>query len=225
MDRYKRFSGLIVFVIAVILMIFVAMSIIKPQYNDYNTNRDNVEQVQKTLEEKRLAKETIARKLKRLRESVMSSQKKIYSPVEENLENDTLFFTLYSDLIEMVHNNTIKIKSIDYEYNPKGDIFVAQNNSIYFVCDVNMEVVSNYVNLGKLIQDIYQYPYYIKINNIDVIPYPKDKKILLAKLSMRLYAHTSPDSIYGTDESATGDDAAASTEQPIDGAQVPIPQE
>ena len=113
--------------------------------------------------------------------------------MESDLGNDTLFFTLYNDLLEMVHSNSVKIKSIDYTYNPKEDKFVEFGKDIYFVCDVNMELVSNYVNLGKLIQDIYQYPYYIRINELDVTPYEKDKKVLVTNLSLRLYAHTAPD--------------------------------
>ena len=56
-----------------------------------------------------------------------------------------------------------------------------------------MDLVSSYVNLGKLIQDIYQYPYYIRINDIQIKPYNKDKKILLTKMSLRLYARTEPE--------------------------------
>jgi Tfp pilus assembly protein PilO len=56
-----------------------------------------------------------------------------------------------------------------------------------------MELISNYVNLGKFIQDVYQYPYYIKINSLTVEPYAKDKRILISTLSLRLYAHTAPD--------------------------------
>ena len=93
----------------------------------------------------------------------------------------------------MLHANNVKIKSIDYTYNPSSDSFVQFGKDVYFVCDVNMQIVSNYVNLGKFIQDIYQYPYYIRINNIDVKPYQKDKKILISDISLRLYAHTSPD--------------------------------
>ena len=90
-------------------------------------------------------------------------------------------------------------------------IFVEQGGN-YFVCDVNLKLVSNYVNLGKLVQDIYQYPYYMKINNIDVYPYPKDKKILLTSMSVRLYAHTAPES---TEEEIN---------IPVDGAETPLPQ-
>lgn len=219
MDKYKRFIGITVFIIAIVVMIVLAVLVVQPKYEEWEGLRTDTEKTTNTLNEKRQAKANIVKKLKKLRESVMSTQKKIYSPVESKLGNDTLFFTLYSDLIEMVRANTIKIKSIDYKYNPSEDVFVQQKGSRYFVCDVNIEVISNYVNLGKLIQDIYQYPYYIKINSIEIRPYEKDKKILLTTLNVRLYAHTAPDEEIMNDieEGSTPNGA-------IDGATVPLPQ-
>ena len=192
MDKYKRYYGVAIFLTAVIVTVFIAITAIKSMTTPYMEYNKKVAELTQTLETKQNLQKNIKTKLAKLKSSIMTSQKKIYSPVEDKLGSDTLFFTLYSDLIEMVHSNSIKIKSIDYEYNPEGDSFVAQKD-VYFVCNVNMELVSNYVNLGKLIQDIYQYPYYIRINNLEVYPYPKDKKILLSTLSVRLYAHTSPD--------------------------------
>jgi Tfp pilus assembly protein PilO len=93
----------------------------------------------------------------------------------------------------MIHANSIKVKSIDYTCNPQNDEFVKFGKDVYLVYDVNMELISNYVNLGKFIQDVYQYPYYIKINSLTVEPYAKDKRILISTLSLRLYAHTAPD--------------------------------
>ena len=213
MDKYKKYTGLIIFAGAIFAITFISiMLFIKPMAQSYLELKNQEEQISQTLATKRTAMNNIQKKLAQLKESILTSQKKIYSPVENNLGDDTLFFTLYSDLIEMVHSNSIKIDSIDYKYNPDGDEFVAQGET-YFVCDVNLKLVSNYVNLGKLIQDIYQYPYYIKINNIDVYPYPKDKKILLTSMSVRLYAHTSPEQIEETDVPV------------LEGAETAIPQE
>ena len=192
MEKYKRYYGVVIFVIAVVVVVFIAISVIKAVVSPYVENKNKISEVTHTLEMKQNQQKNIKTKLARLKTSIMTSQKKIYSPVEDKLGDDTLFFTLYSDLIEMIHSNSIKIKSIDYEYNPSGDAFVAQKET-YFVCNVNMELVSNYVNMGKLIQDIYQYPYYIRINSLEIYPYPKDKRILLSTLSVRLYAHTSPE--------------------------------
>ena len=163
-----------------------------PKYTESIAQLAKVEAKQKELDDLNNKLQIVQKKIKQIKDSISSSQKKIYSPLESDLGNETLFFTLYNDLIEMIHANSVKIKSIDYKYNPESDSFVKFGKDIYFVCDVEMELVSNYVNLGKLIQDIYQYPYYIKINNLEVNPYKKDKKILLSKLSLRLYAHTEP---------------------------------
>lgn len=193
MDKYKRYYGVMIFCAAVLLLAFIAFKLIAPKVTELNNLKSSVESKQSELSSQEGKLKIVQQKIKRIKDSIVTSQKKIYSPIESDLGNETLFFTLYNDVIEMLHANSVKIKSISYTYNPESDAFVKFGKDIYFVCDVNMELVSNYVNLGKLIQDIYQYPYYIRINELEVKPYQKDKKILLSTLSLRLYAHTTPE--------------------------------
>lgn len=220
MDKYSRYYGVIGFCAIVAILIFGTYSLIAPKVKTMNDQKSTIEQKEGELTKKKNDLAVVQKKIKQIKDSIVTSQKKIYSPVESDLGNDTLFFTLYSDVIEMVHSNSVKIKAIDYVYNPEADNFVKFGKDIYFVCDVNMELVSNYVNLGKLIQDIYQYPYYIKINELDVKPYDKDKKILLTSLSLRLYAHTAPE-----EESPAAEGAAAQpADLPLEGAATALPQ-
>lgn len=193
MDKYKRYYGVMIFVATALVLALVAYTQIKPQVEKMYSLKSQIESKENELSGLQRKLTVVKNKIKKIKDSISGSQKKVYAPVESDLGNDTLFFTLYNDLLEMVHSNSVKIKSIDYTYNPKEDKFVEFGKDIYFVCDVNMELVSNYVNLGKLIQDIYQYPYYIRINELDVTPYEKDKKVLITNLSLRLYAHTAPD--------------------------------
>lgn len=211
MEKYKRYYGLVIFIVAIVLLLGVAYLLVGPKYQEVKSLDSEIETLTASLDQKKSLRNTVEAKKKKLKDSLINSQKRIYSPIDSGLENDTLFFTLYNDVIEMLHANSVKIKSIDYTYNPTSDIFVQLGKDVYFVCDVNMQIVSNYVNLGKFVQDLYQYPYYIRINNIDTKPYQKDKKILISDISLRLYAHTSPDEIT--------DDAPA-----IDGAQTALPQ-
>lgn len=197
MDKYKRYYGVAVFLAVVFVAIYCSYNLINPKLDELSSVNSKIDQKTQVLEAKRKEKQVVENKIKKLRDSINGSQKKIYSPVEADLGNDTLFFTLYDDLLEMIHANSVKIKSINYDYNPQSDEFVKFGKDAYFVCDVKMELVSNYTNLGKLIQDIYQYPYYVKISQLDVIPYEKDKKILLTSLSVRLYAHTEPEEEMG----------------------------
>ncbi len=217
MEKYTKYLGIIIFVLAVILLAFAAVRVIVPNFHKQTSLNEEIEKLEKTLDQKKQARENVAKKIAKLKNSIINSQKKIYAPIESDLGNDTLFFTLYNDMIEMLHANSIRIKSIDYTYNPAQDAFVkSDKGGSYFVCDVKMELVSNYINLGKLIQDIYQYPYYIRINELEVQPYEKDKKILLSKLSLRLYARTEPEEVAVE---------AISDDNTIKGATSPIPQE
>ena len=193
MEKYRRYYGVMAFVGAALLLIFVSYKMVVPKITELTTLTTTINSKQKEVSDLEQKLNIVKTKIKKIKDSIIGSQKKIYYPVESDLGNDTLFFTLYNDVIEMVHANSVKIKSIDYASNPESDEFVRFGKDIYFVCDVNMEIVSNYINLGKLIQDIYQYPYYIRINSLSVKPYEKDKKILLSNLSLRLYAHTAPE--------------------------------
>lgn len=193
MEDLKKYYGVIIFALVIVVLVFISMNVVKPKYDELKQVTDSVVAEETKLQGKKTQLITVQNKLKKLKDSITGSQKKIFSPIESDLGNDTLFFTLYNDVIEMVHANYIKIKAIDYKYNPESDEFVKFGKDVYFVCDINMELVSNYTNLGKLLENIQQYPYYIKINEINVKPYNKDKKILITNMSLRLYAHTSPE--------------------------------
>lgn len=199
MNKYKRYYGLIIFIVTILLAGYFAYNAVVPMIKEQQQLEEQRKSKQSELDQLKGQSRVVADKIKKIKDSIVGSQKKIYSPQDADLGNDTLFFTLYNDLIEMVQANSVKIKSIKYEYNPESDAFVSFGKDVYFVCDINMELVSNFVNLGKLIQDIHQYPYYIKINKVDITPYKKDKTILITKMSLRLYAHTEPDTKVATE--------------------------
>lgn len=192
MEKYKRYYGLMIFVATVLIASYISYNMISPKLQELESSKVQIEKQERILKDKKQKEAVVRNKIKKIKDSITGSQKKIYSPVDSDLGNDTIFFTLYNDLLEMIHANSVRIKAINYEYNPKDDEFVKFGKDVYFVCDVNLELVSNYTNLGKLIQNIYQYPYYIKMNNIEVKPYAKDKKVLVTNMSLRLYAHTEP---------------------------------
>ena len=217
MDKYKKYYGIIIFAVLAVMLGFGSYSMISPKVAESKSLEAQIQAKEGEVAELQTKLDIVKKKIKQIKDSIVSSQKKIYSPIESDLGNETLFFTLYNDVIEMLHANSVKIKAIDYKYNPDTDVFVKFGKDVYFVCDVNMELVSNYVNLGKLIQDLYQYPYYIRINELEVKPYAKDKKILISTLSLRLYAHTAP-------EDTSAIDAAVNSAPALDGANTSLPQ-
>ncbi len=193
MEKYSRYYGILVFVIIVCLAGVFGYKTLTQAINGLSNATTKLEQKEKEFNRKLEEKKVVERKLEQIKNESVGVQKKLYAPADADLGNDTLFFTLYNDLIEMVHSNSIKIKAMEYTYNPESDNFVKFSKDLYFVSEVNMELVSNYTNLGKFIQDVVQYPYYIRIMNIDIKPYSKDKKILISNVCIRLYAKTSPE--------------------------------
>ena len=154
MEKYSRYYGVFTLVTILIAAIFISYSILNPTITKLSRANVNIEKTKSTLEKKRNDKAVVEKKMKKLRDALLGLQKKIYAPVFQsagNTDNDTLFFNLYNDVIEMTHDNSIKIKKLDYVYNPDYDAFVKYGKDVYFVCEINLELVSNYVNLGKFI--------------------------------------------------------------------------
>ena len=191
MNSIRKYLGIIILLIPIIVGVVLWFGVTNTIIGKYNDSKNQLEKLKTEVEKLEKNEQEIRRKVEALKNVDLTITKKLYFPNESDLGNDTLFFTLYNDFIEMIHSNSIKIKSIKYQYNPENDPFV-QSGGNYFVFDVNVELVSNYTNLGKLIEEIYQYPYYMKINRLDVKPYNKDKKILISNLSITLYSHTEP---------------------------------
>ena len=156
MDKYKKYYGVIIFAVLAAMLGFGSFSMISPKVAESKSLEAQIQAKEGEVAELQTKLDIVKKKIKQIKDSIVSSQKKKYSPIESDLGNETLFFTLYNDVIEMLHANSVKIKAIDYKYNPDTDAFVKFGKDVYFVCDVNMELVSNYVNLGKLIQDLYQ---------------------------------------------------------------------
>lgn len=126
--------------------------------------------------------------------------KKLFFPLESDFDNESLFFTLYSDVIDLAKQSNIKIRSIDYKYNPANDPFVSKGGKDnYFVCDLEMKLISNYKDLRNFVELLYQYPHYIKFMKLTVSPYKTDKRILLSDFTIRLYSHTDVEKPKGKD--------------------------
>ena len=190
MEKLQRYYGILLFVVIVAFTFYGAYNFVVPLLEKEKSAKESLEKNRTILATKKQQIGVIEAKLRKLKDSVSTSTKKVYYPIESDLGDDGLFFALYNDLLEMVSANSVKIKSIDYVHNPAEDNFVTHGKGEYFVCNVNLELISSYTDLGKLIEQIYKYNYYIKINSLKTEPHARDKKILLTKLSLTLYSHT-----------------------------------
>lgn len=121
-------------------------------------------------------------------EAQTQAVKNIYKPETTSSEAESSFTVVFDDIIDMAKYNGIKIYSIGYVYNPGEDDFVKNASSQYNVCQVNMQLVSDYSDLESFLRELYKYPYLLNVDKLEITPYPKNKKILLSVLQLKLYA-------------------------------------
>ena len=192
-EKYKKYYGIMLFAGVVLVTLLISVYLVfMPKSTEIQDLNSNLESSNLKLEKLKKDIEVINAKKARLKNNLNKAQKRVYAPEESDLGNDTLFFTVYKDLLEMLNLNSIRVKNIEYTYNPENDSFVKNGVGNYFVCQVDMDLISNYENLGKFLESIYSYPYYIKMDNVEVTPYEKDKTILMSKISLNLYSKTAP---------------------------------
>lgn len=185
MQRYKE-----TFLILILLIIAIAFGVSKLQpiaLNLYHTEK-GIKQKQAELAD--LDRQVEALKAAEVKEQTQlaGQAKKIYKPGETGLDTESSFTVIFDDLIEMAKYNQVKIYSIGYAYNPEDDAFVKGAPDKYNVCKVNLQLIADYVDLDGLLKDLYKYPYLVNIDEIELKPYQKNKKILLINLQLKLYA-------------------------------------
>lgn len=134
------------------------------------------------------------RKLETLKTGAIEKQvkiagqtKKIFRPEISGLDAEGASTVLFDDIIEMAKYNGIKFYSVEYIYNPPEDEFVKGAAAKYNVCQVNMQMIADYSDLSSFLKDIYKYPYLLNIDKIELVPYPKNKKILMINMQLKLY--------------------------------------
>ena len=94
MEKYKRYYGVALFLFVAFVLIYSSYNLISPKTEELTSINAQIEEKKALLEAKLRDKSIVQAKIKKIKDSVAGSQKKIYFPVESDLGNDTLFFTL-----------------------------------------------------------------------------------------------------------------------------------
>lgn len=183
MQKYKE---TILYLVFIMLGFVFALIKLRPELVDFY-------HIEKSLHSKNIESADLNRKLDALKASEMQKMsmdtiKNIYKPSTSGGSTETSFIVIFDDIIEMAKYNGVKIYSIEYNYNPEDDTFVKGAADKYNVCELKTQVVADYPDLGSFLRELYKYPYLINIEKFELIPYQKDKKILLVNLQLKLYA-------------------------------------
>lgn len=121
-------------------------------------------------------------------EDMSGIEKQMFEPAEAGLDAEGVIAGEFSEILEIIRANTVKMRSIDYSYDPADDKFVQGAPGKYNVAQLNMELISNYKNFENFLKDLYKHEHFLDICKVEVEPYEKDKSVLLINFAIKLYA-------------------------------------
>ena len=175
-------TGILILSLAIGLYFIVPkVNTVITNYKDVQTKTQQVENTRKQIQD-----------LKVKRQAYVNSERKSTKPVyKNNLETTdemSSFGIMFEDVIQSAKYNGLKLRSIAYDTAPAKDMVFNNMNTEYNVCAISMKLIGTYSQLNSYFQDLYNYPYLMNLDKIDIKPYEKNKKILIADVTVNLYS-------------------------------------
>lgn len=160
-------------------------------FKTYKTTKDQIVTKTDSLEKKKAQleqykKEEAEQAAKEQQEA--ASGKPFYKPIETGLDTESVITGEFSEILQLIRANKIKVRSIAYDYNPSDDKFVQGAGNKYNVARLNMEMIANYSNYDSFLKEMYKHKHFLDIQSVEIVPYRKNKKILLINCKIKLYA-------------------------------------
>lgn len=169
--------------------------------NDYKTQSSTLADTERKLEELKAA----AARKEAENENVM---KAFFKPIEQGLDTEAVISDEFGEILQIIRENKIKTRSVKYDYDPQDDNFVKNAANRYHVCRVSAEMIGTYANLENFLRELYKHEHFLDISKVEIAPYEKNKRILLASVQFKLYAQRDSSSVVNTPAPAPQDAAA-----------------
>ncbi|CDE45296.1 unknown [Clostridium sp. CAG:768] len=202
MDKYtiymKKFQiALGIFALSLIVFIFLVSKVIPEVQkisqiqNDYKTQSSALADSERKLQDLKDA----ARRKEAENENI---QKIFFKPISEGLDTEAAISDEFGEILQIVRENKIKMRSVKYDYDPQDDNFVKNAGNRYQVCRVTAEMIASYSNFANFLRELYKHEHFLEISKIEIAPYEKNKRILLISLQIKLYAQRDPSTVVET---------------------------
>ena len=190
-EKLKQFYLSILLLVAVIGGCIFGIQKIVENNNNLNSLQAEIESKNATVQQKQATLEEYKKKeaeeKAKEKESEISN-KPFYKPIESGMDTEAVIAGEFAEVLQLVRANKIKVRSIKYDYDPKDDNFVQGAGEKYNVARLNMEMISNYSDYDNFLKEMYKHEHFLDIQSVEIVPYNKNKKILLINFKVKLYA-------------------------------------
>ena len=198
-EEYKVYLSkfkvaVLILVASVLVVIFLIYKTIPEVQNIFNIQEEYKTQTTTLADAER--------KLKSLQESVEAKKqedavvlKAFFKPISGGTDTESVISDEFGEILQLMRENKIKARSLKYDYDPQDDNFVKNVGNRYHVCKVTAEMIANYANFENFLRDLYKHEHFLDILKIEILPYEKNKRILLINMQIKLYAQRDPSSV------------------------------
>lgn len=173
--------------VGVIGLLYILGMQVWPIYQEIQSLKASVETQSGVLAQKQQELDDLNAQIKKQKEAEVL-EKEIFVPTDKGLPPEDMVAGEFAEILELIRANTIKTRSISFEYNPKRDTFVQGAPTQFNVAALEMNMVATYKNFENFLKDLYKHDHFLEITSVEVEPYEKDKKVLLIKFNMKLFA-------------------------------------
>lgn len=124
--------------------------------------------------------------------------KAFFKPINGGNDTESAIADEFGEILQLIRANKIKTRSIKYDYDPQDDNFVKNVGNKYHVCRVTADMIANYSDFEKFFRELYKHEHFLEVSKIEIVPYQKNKRILLINAQIKLYAQRDPSSVVDT---------------------------
>lgn len=175
--------GLLIFSVLYMLVMKVV-----PSLQTISTTNSEYKNQSEMLAEKERILDTKKQAVLKATDTDLVGVKDMYKPMESGLDAEGVVAAQFDDILKILKANSIKTRSVDYTYNPEDDMFVKSAGDTLSACTLDMKMVATYKNFENFLKDLYKHEHFLDISKIEIIPYSKNKTMLLISFKLKLYA-------------------------------------
>ncbi len=190
-EKLKQFLiPILILAITIIALGFLGPKVIQ-NFQDYRTLKAEVDNNTIKLSDKKKQLEDAKRKAEleaQKEKAVTQESKAFYKPIESGLDNEAVIAGEFAEILQLIRANKIKVRSIKYDYNPQDDNFVKGAADKYKVARLNTEMIGHYTDYDNFLRELYKHEHFLDIQSVEIVPYRKDKRILLINFKLKLYS-------------------------------------
>ena len=192
LDIIKRkwifiFATAAIFIGAVYVLFFIDGSM-KAPIPQIASNIKSEKQLKEDIEHRKKDLERIINDNKAKNEAAKNATVKDFYKVENpSGDINTDLTPLFDNIITLIKNNGLRMKSIQYTSSP-GDDNLIKNGGVYDGCKVDFQLVGYYPQFSAFLNDLANYPFFINIAEVQTKPYQYDKRILITDVSIIFYS-------------------------------------